>query len=246
MDSIRTRTVRRVVVLASLMCATAAASPPPLPLEREGDTFDTLHARYDARAAVDPDALHVLKQGANLCKDYEPEWRKEPFVPNYFKVFGAWQDRFCMGRNRREDFMRYSALEVAARARGDKALTLDDAVDVVLTSDSPAQLEVAARAIEASPKSWPFGTRFIRYSQGIPNLTELQGLAIRSIACDYSGACDAYRTETMWMCARDRTCTPDLTVFGQWAMTHSRETMVAVRLMKERLVQERDKRRAGR
>ncbi|MET0936688.1 MAG: hypothetical protein ABWX83_11890, partial [Luteibacter sp.] len=60
MDSNRTRTVRRVVVLASLMCAaaTAAASPPPLPLEREGDTFDTLHARYDARAAVDPDALH--------------------------------------------------------------------------------------------------------------------------------------------------------------------------------------------
>src|SRR6187402_807336 len=211
------------VAVLAIGASTVRASSSPLPLERPDDTFETLHARFDARAAEDPDALHMLVQAAMLCREYDPKWKSEPYITNSFRVFGTWQDRFCGGVNRGSDYARYKALGGTTpwNAPVEKPLTLDEAVEVALTSDSPTRLESAAYTIENAPQRWEFGANLVRYTATIPNLGQLQGMAVRSIACRYSGACDAGGMDTMWMCARDRLCRPPLTVFGMWAMQHS-------------------------
>jgi hypothetical protein len=254
MDIKEARTVRRLaltcvgVAVMAMGAGTVRASSPKPPLERPGDTFETLHARYDARAADDPDALHVLVQAAMLCREYEPNWKSEPFITSSFRVFGAWQDRFCGGVNRGNDYARYKAIGKTTpwNSPVEKPLTLDEAVEVVLTSDSPTRLESAAYAIENGSTRWQLGTGLLRHTNIIPNLGQLQAMAVRSIACRYSGACDAGGMDAMWMCARDRRCTPAITVFGLWATEHSRAEMAAVRSMLQQLMQERERRGADR
>lgn len=250
MDIRGARKVRRLALICvglavvAMGAGTVRASSSKPPLERPDDTFESLHARYDARATEDADALHVLVQAAMLCRDYEPNWKSEKFITNSFRVFGAWQDRFCGGVNRGSEYARYKAIGKTTpwNSPVEKPLTLDEAVEVALTSDSPTRLESAAYAIESASPPWQLGATFLRYTNTIPNLGQLQAMAVRSIACRYSGACDAYGMDTMWTCARDRRCTPAVTVFGQWATQHSRGEMAAVRSMLQQLMQERERR----
>jgi len=213
-------------------------------IERPGDTFETLSARYDSRVSNDPDALLEMIRAARVCKDYEPAWRSEQWIMAYFMAFGAWQDQFC-GRNRSAEFTRYEAMKatVAWKEIPGAEFTIDMANDIALTSQSPYRLQMAAYTIAGS-NAWRLGMQFDGFRSSSVRFGELQAAAVQLVACEFSGACEAGGTETMWTCARDRTCKAGETLFDQWQKKYSPADIGTLLLIRNELLKQRARRQS--
>ncbi|UPG86393.1 hypothetical protein L2Y94_03265 [Luteibacter aegosomatis] len=115
-----------------------------------------------------------------------------------------------------------------------------EAIDIVLHSTSYSDIEAAGQYLMHTPDAdWDLGKDAVAGTAMAGKLRELQQVAVESVACSYSGTCEAGGLKTMQVCAMRRVCAPGITLYDVWDMIYSPQEMAVVAAMQRALLDQR-------
>ena len=214
---------------------------------RPGDTFESLASRLDGVRASDPNARAMLIDAAERCEDFQLTPPRNDASDVSTRTYRKWKAHFCShSRQFEAEKLRAdgSYLDQASILRREDGAYVpgmtDEAVRIVLTSTSYADIQAAGDyLLYMRDADWNLGAEWVAGTPMQGRLKELQRVAVDSISCAYSGACEADGLQTMVACAMRRACAPGVSLYEIWERSFNSDELRVIQRMQESLTEQR-------
>lgn len=213
---------------------------------RPGDTFESLASRLDGVRASDPNARAMFIDAAERCEDLQLTPPRSDASDVSTRTYRKWKEHFC-SRSRQfeaDELRTGSYLDQAPILRREDGAYVpgmaDEAVRIVLTSTSYADIQAAGDyLLYMRDADWNLGAEWVPGTPMQGRLKELQRVAVDSISCAYSGACEADGLQTMVACAMRRVCAPGVSLYEIWERSFNSDELRVIQRMQESLREQR-------